>query len=129
MTNVTAFGAFVDVGVHQDGLVHISALSDTFVKDPRDVVKAGDIVKVKVMAVDVARQRIGLSMRMSDDANEAQERGGRRASSAAAPRSQGSKNARQGSPKKPESKQNSSVQQPDMASALALSLKAALEGK
>ncbi len=70
ITNVAAFGAFVDIGVHQDGLVHISALSDTFVKDPRDVVKAGDIVKVKVMEVDVPRQRIGLSMRMSDDANE-----------------------------------------------------------
>src|SRR5690606_4747421 len=64
ITNVAAFGAFVDIGVHQDGLVHISALSDTFVKDPRDVVKAGDIVKVKVMEVDVARKRIGLSMRM-----------------------------------------------------------------
>jgi protein Tex len=74
ITNVAAFGAFVDIGVHQDGLVHISALSDTFVKDPRDVVKAGDIVKVKVMEVDVARKRIGLSMRMSDDAtSKAQE--------------------------------------------------------
>ena len=70
ITNVAAFGAFVDIGVHQDGLVHISALSDTFVKDPRDVVKAGDIVKVKVMEVDVPRKRIGLSMRMSDDATE-----------------------------------------------------------
>jgi len=70
ITNVTNFGAFVDVGVHQDGLVHISALSDTFVKDPRDVVKAGDIVKVKVMEVDVARKRIGLSMRMDDQPGE-----------------------------------------------------------
>lgn len=70
ITNVAAFGAFVDIGVHQDGLVHISALSDSFVKDPRDVVKAGDIVKVKVMEVDVERKRIGLSMRLSDDANE-----------------------------------------------------------
>ena len=67
ITNVAAFGAFVDIGVHQDGLVHISALSDTFVKDPRDVVKAGDIVKVKVMEVDVSRKRIGLSMRLGDD--------------------------------------------------------------
>jgi uncharacterized protein len=66
VTNVTAFGAFVDIGVHQDGLVHISALSHTYVKDPRDVVKAGDIVKVKVMEVDVQRKRIGLSMRMDD---------------------------------------------------------------
>ncbi|MFL0807915.1 MAG: RNA-binding transcriptional accessory protein [Oceanobacter sp.] len=70
ITNVAAFGAFVDLGVHQDGLVHISALSDRFVKDPREVVKAGDIVKVKVMAVDVTRKRIGLSMRLSDDAND-----------------------------------------------------------
>ena len=70
ITNVTNFGAFVDVGVHQDGLVHISAMSETFIKDPREMVKAGDIVKVKVMAVDAPRKRIGLSMRMSDDANE-----------------------------------------------------------
>ena len=68
VTNVTNFGAFVDIGVHQDGLVHISALSEGFVKDPREVVKAGDIVKVKVMEVDVSRKRIGLSMRMSDTA-------------------------------------------------------------
>ncbi|WP_317929982.1 Tex family protein [Halioxenophilus sp. WMMB6] len=67
VTNVTNFGAFVDIGVHQDGLVHISALSNTFVKDPREVVKAGDIVKVKVMEVDEPRKRIGLSMRMSDE--------------------------------------------------------------
>ncbi|WP_116367228.1 Tex family protein [Parahaliea mediterranea] len=70
VTNVTNFGAFVDIGVHQDGLVHISALAEKFVKDPRDVVKAGDIVKVKVMEVDEARKRIGLSMRMSDKAGE-----------------------------------------------------------
>lgn len=70
VTNVTNFGAFVDVGVHQDGLVHISALSNTFVKDPRDVVKAGDIVKVKVMEVDIPRKRIGLSMRMDDQPGE-----------------------------------------------------------
>lgn len=67
VTNVTNFGAFVDIGVHQDGLVHISALADKFVKDPREVVKAGDVVKVKVMEVDIPRKRIGLSMRMSDD--------------------------------------------------------------
>lgn len=66
VTNVTNFGAFVDIGVHQDGLVHISALSEKFVKDPYEVVKAGDIVKVKVMEVDIARNRVGLSMRMSD---------------------------------------------------------------
>ncbi len=67
VTNVTNFGAFVDVGVHQDGLVHISALSDRFVKDPHDVVKAGDVVKVKVMEVDIARKRIALTMRLGED--------------------------------------------------------------
>ena len=71
VTNVTNFGAFVDIGVHQDGLVHISALADTFVKDPREVVKAGQVVKVKVMVVDLARKRIGLSMRLSDNARDA----------------------------------------------------------
>ncbi len=70
VTNVTNFGAFVDIGVHQDGLVHISALSEKFVKDPYEVVKAGDIVKVKVMEVDIPRQRVGLSMRMSDTPGE-----------------------------------------------------------
>ncbi|MEV0539404.1 MULTISPECIES: Tex family protein [Nocardia] len=67
VTNVAAFGAFVDVGVHQDGLVHVSALSHTFVKDPREVVKSGDVVKVKVLEVDVARQRIGLTLRLDDE--------------------------------------------------------------
>jgi len=76
VSNVAAFGAFVDLGVHQDGLVHVSALSDKFVKDPREVVKAGDIVKVKVMEVDIARQRIGLSMRLSDEPGQST-RGGR----------------------------------------------------
>jgi uncharacterized protein len=64
VTNVTNFGAFVDIGVHQDGLVHVSALADRFVKDPREVVKAGDVVKVKVLEVDLPRRRIALSMRM-----------------------------------------------------------------
>ena len=67
VSNVAAFGAFVDIGVHQDGLVHISALSDRYVKDPREVVKAGDIVKVKVLEVDVARKRIALTRRMGDE--------------------------------------------------------------
>lgn len=66
VTNVTAFGAFVDVGVHQDGLVHISVLSDKFIKDPHEAVKAGDIVKVKVVEVDVVRKRIALSCRLND---------------------------------------------------------------
>jgi uncharacterized protein len=70
VTNVAAFGAFVDIGVHQDGLVHISALADTFVKDPRTVVKPGDIVKVKVLEVDIPRKRIALTMRMSDPAEK-----------------------------------------------------------
>jgi uncharacterized protein len=67
VTNVANFGAFVDIGVHQDGLVHISALSSTYVKDPRDVVRVGQTVKVKVQEVDVARKRIGLTMRLDDD--------------------------------------------------------------
>jgi uncharacterized protein len=76
VTNVAAFGAFVDIGVHQDGLVHVSALSHTFVKDPRDAVKAGDIVKVKVMEIDLPRQRIGLSMRLDDEPGQARGRPG-----------------------------------------------------
>ncbi|NAS20424.1 S1 RNA-binding domain-containing protein [Herbidospora sp. NEAU-GS84] len=67
VTNVAAFGAFVDVGVHQDGLVHVSAMSNTFVKDPRDVVKPGDIVKVKVLEVDIPRKRISLTLRLQDE--------------------------------------------------------------
>ncbi|MEU7865191.1 Tex family protein [Dactylosporangium sp. NPDC049140] len=68
VTNVAAFGAFVDVGVHQDGLVHVSALSRTFVKDPREVVKPGDIVRVKVLDVDIPRKRISLTLRLEDEA-------------------------------------------------------------
>ncbi|WP_433919993.1 RNA-binding transcriptional accessory protein [Streptomyces canus] len=68
VTNVAAFGAFIDVGVHQDGLAHVSALSKTFVKDPRDVVKPGDIVKVKVLEVDIPRKRISLTLRLDDEA-------------------------------------------------------------
>jgi protein Tex len=71
VTNVAAFGAFVDIGVHQDGLVHVSQLADKFVKDPHEVVKAGDVVKVRVVEVDVARKRIGLSMK--SDSSEARE--------------------------------------------------------
>ena len=67
VTNVAAFGAFIDIGVHQDGLVHVSQLADRFVKDPRDVVKAGDVVRVRVVEVDAKRKRIGLSMRKDDD--------------------------------------------------------------
>ncbi len=82
VTNVAAFGAFVDVGVHQDGLVHVSAMSKTFVKDPRDVAKPGDIVKVKVLDVDIPRKRISLTMRLDDEAapqgEQKKERGGNR---------------------------------------------------
>jgi uncharacterized protein len=86
VTNVAAFGAFIDVGVHQDGLAHVSALSKTFVKDPRDVVKPGDIVKVKVLDVDIPRKRISLTLRLDDEAapqgrqgggGERRQRGGR----------------------------------------------------
>ncbi|ELP96318.1 transcription-related protein, partial [Xanthomonas translucens DAR61454] len=82
VSNVAAFGAFVDIGVHQDGLVHISALSDSYVKDPRDVVKAGDIVKVKVLEVDVARKRIALTRRLDDAPPAASVRSGERDGSA-----------------------------------------------
>lgn len=69
VTNVAAFGAFIDIGVHQDGLAHVSALSKNFVKDPRDVVKPGDIVRVKVMDVDIPRKRISLTLRLEDEAD------------------------------------------------------------
>ncbi|MFF9489678.1 Tex family protein [Streptomyces sp. NPDC014676] len=78
VTNVAAFGAFVDVGVHQDGLVHVSAMSKTFVKDPRDVVKPGDIVKVKVLDVDLPRKRIALTLRLDDEAAPQGEQRGQR---------------------------------------------------
>jgi protein Tex len=68
VTNVAAFGAFVDVGVHQDGLVHVSAMSRTFVSDPHTVVKSGDVVRVKVLSVDVPRHRISLTLRLDDEA-------------------------------------------------------------
>lgn len=79
VTNVTHFGAFVDIGVHQDGLVHISALSERFIDDPRSVVKAGDIVTVKVMSVDIPRKRVGLSMRLSDEPEQPEQSGSRAA--------------------------------------------------
>ena len=85
VTNVAAFGAFVDIGVHQDGLVHVSALSHQFVRDPREAVKAGDIVKVKVMEVDLQRQRIALSMRLDDVPGEARTARGAREERSAGP--------------------------------------------
>jgi uncharacterized protein len=91
VTNVTNFGSFVDIGVHQDGLVHISAMSDKFVKDPHQVVKTGDVVKVKVMSIDIQRRRIGLSMRLSDDARN----------QADANQAKGKRNSRQSYKKRP----------------------------
>lgn len=96
VTNVAAFGAFVDIGVHQDGLVHVSELSHGFVKDPRDAVKAGDIVKVKVMEIDLPRQRIGLSMRLDDEPGQGRSRP---AAGAAEPRRGGGPRQAGGSPK------------------------------
>ena len=91
VTNVAAFGAFVDIGVHQDGLVHISQLADRFVKDPNEVVKVGDVVKVRVTEVDVARKRIGLTMRKDGGASarDAQAERGPKAAPARGPKSAG----------------------------------------
>jgi uncharacterized protein len=80
VSNVANFGAFVDVGVHQDGLVHISALTNKFISDPREVVKAGDIVKVKVLEVDVPRKRISFTMRLDDTPSQNNNAGGHSAS-------------------------------------------------
>lgn len=90
VTNVAAFGAFVDIGVHQDGLVHISALSNQYVSDPHTVVKAGQVVKVKVMSVDVVRKRIALTMRLNDDVEQAAQpqRAGESRQKSATPRSE-----------------------------------------
>ncbi|WP_405406552.1 Tex family protein [Streptomyces sp. NBC_01104] len=95
VTNVAAFGAFVDVGVHQDGLVHVSAMSRTFVKDPRDVVKPGDIVRVKVMEVDIPRKRISLTLRLDDEAGAG---GGNAAGSASGASAGGAGGERGGRP-------------------------------
>ena len=103
VSNVANFGAFVDIGVHQDGLVHISALADRFVQDPRDVVKAGDVVKVKVLEVDAPRKRIALTMRLNDSAG-AEKRG--RQLENAAPRSGSLKN---GKPQRERTPQNSAM--------------------
>ncbi len=103
VSNVANFGAFVDIGVHQDGLVHISALTDRYVSDPREVVKAGDIVKVKVMEVDVQRKRIGLSMRMNDEPGQ----DNRSQRSSAAPRRNDQPQHRQ--PRRDDSSSNSAM--------------------
>src|SRR5690554_1511402 len=119
VTNVTNFGAFVDIGVHQDGLVHISALSHTFVKDPREVVKAGDIVKVKVMEVDIPRKRIALSMRMDDQPG---------AETSAKPARGADRSGGRGNDRKPRGSQGSQPAQGAMAGALAQALASARKG-
>ncbi|MEU5420649.1 Tex family protein [Streptomyces sp. NPDC001407] len=86
VTNVAAFGAFVDIGVHQDGLVHVSAMSKNFVKDPRDVVKPGDIVRVKVMDVDIPRKRVSLTLRLEDETAPAEGSAPRKGARGGAPR-------------------------------------------
>ena len=98
VSNVTHFGSFVDIGVHQDGLVHISAMSDKFIKDPHEVVKAGEIVKVKVMEVDQARKRIALSLRLDDPLEPEENRGAQKQSKA---------NPRSAAPRKPANNQRS----------------------
>jgi len=140
ITNVTAFGTFVDIGVHQDGLVHISAMSNTFVKDPRDVVKTGDIVKVKVMGVEVERKRIALSMRLTDEAG-ADNREGRGQRAHQTTDRRGRTASEKGTSKSGRTKQqkvtrsgkanqgNGRPNEPQPPSAMAMSLKAALEKK
>jgi protein Tex len=103
VTNVAAFGAFVDVGVHQDGLVHISAMAKTFVKDPRDVVKPGDIVRVKVLEVDKPRKRIALTLRLDDEVGPRADRAG-----AAASRDAGARAPRSGSRGAPQPRRDES---------------------
>ncbi|MGQ4381755.1 Tex family protein, partial [Streptomyces sp. SAS_267] len=96
VTNVAAFGAFVDIGVHQDGLVHVSAMSKTFVKDPRDVVKSGDIVKVKVLDIDIPRKRISLTLRLDDEAAAPEAEAGGRPQRGGRPPQQRGQQQRQG---------------------------------
>jgi protein Tex len=113
VTNVAAFGAFVDIGVHQDGLVHISAMSKTFIKDPREVVKSGDIVKVKVLEVEVARKRIALTLRLDDETGGKGERPRQ-----GMPRDNSAKSMTSSAPRKP---------QQDSGGALAEALRRAAE--
>lgn len=123
VTNVAAFGAFVDIGVHQDGLVHVSQLADRFVKDPHEVVKAGDVVKVRVTEVDVARKRIGLSMRKEGGAAPEAPRG-TAPDAAKASKTGKSGNARQTAPARPAKPEPQASQ-----GALGDALRAALRGK
>nr|WP_218626183.1 Tex family protein [Bradyrhizobium sp. dw_78] len=114
VTNVAAFGAFVDIGVHQDGLVHISAMSKTFIKDPREVVKSGDVVKVKVLEVEVERKRIALTLRLDDDPGSRGERPAQ-----GMPRDNSRASMTSSAPRKP--------QQPSNGGALAEALRRAAE--
>lgn len=100
ITNVTNFGAFVDIGVHQDGLVHISALANSFVKDPHSVVKTGDVVKVKVMEVDLQRKRIALTMRLDDELVASEDKPTRATTTTPRPQSKGSRPAASAAPPK-----------------------------
>ncbi len=117
VTNVAAFGAFVDIGVHQDGLVHISALAEKFVKDPRDVVKAGQVVKVKVLEIDERRNRVALTMRLNDTASSKNEKAN--ASTGAASRPKMAGNPRQSSSFDSRSSGNSGAAASAMAAAFA----------
>jgi uncharacterized protein len=115
VTNVAAFGAFVDVSVHQDGLVHVSALANRFIKDPHEVVKPGQIVKVKVLDVDVKRQRISLTMRL-DDAPGSASVSGRAPIEAAAGAARELRNRR------PPAPQRAPARQPQPAGTMAMAL-------
>jgi uncharacterized protein len=118
VTNVAAFGAFVDVGVHQDGLVHVSAMSNTFVKDPRDVAKPGDIVRVRVVDVDIPRKRISLTMRLDDEARPPSPRPGQAKAGPPAKPNQGAKANQAGKGNRPRTGGGGSA--PDTALAEAL---------
>ncbi|GAA3544858.1 Tex family protein [Zobellella aerophila] len=123
VTNVTNFGAFVDIGVHQDGLVHISALTDRFIKDPREVVKAGDIVRVKVLEVDLQRKRIALTMRLEQSAAEHAE------GKAAPRRDDRSQGANRGGGKSQAGNRPARKEQPAPQGAMGAALAAALQKK
>jgi uncharacterized protein len=122
VTNVAAFGAFVDVGVHQDGLVHVSAMSRTFVSDPHDVVKSGDIVRVKVLDVDIPRKRISLTLRLDDDAAAAAAAAPKSAGAPREPRAEGRRD-RRGAP--PRQSRGGSSPQPPASGAMADALRRA----
>jgi len=119
VTNVTNFGAFVDVGVHQDGLVHISCLSDTFVSDPHAIVKAGQIVKVKVLEIDIQRKRIALTMKLQDTKADRQAKGGK----SSIKLSKGNKNANTKRKGRSQASQNRPMSNNSMAEKLAAAFK------